>query len=67
MLAGGYRLHEPDEPAAVVLATCGAVGPEVLAAAETLAAEGAPALVIDVTSPDLLYRGWRGRMPRRGT
>ena len=62
VLAGGYRLHEPDEPAAVVLATCGAVVPEVLAAAEMLAEEGVPALVIDVTSPDLLYRGWRGQM-----
>ena len=67
VLAGGYRLHEPDEPAAVVLATCGAVVPEVLVAAETLAEEGAPALVIDVTSPDLLYRGWRGQTARRGT
>ena len=31
VLAGGYRLLEPDEPAAVVLATCGPVVPEVLA------------------------------------
>ena len=50
VLAGGYRLREPDdEPAAVVLATCGPVVPEVLAAAEALDAEGAPALVLDLT------------------
>ncbi len=62
VLAGGYRLHEPAEPAAVVLATCGPVVPEVLAAAATLADEGAPAIVLDLTSPDRLYRGWRGTL-----
>jgi len=59
VLAGGYRLGEPSEPAAVVLATCGAVVPEVLAAAELLDGEGVPALVLDLTSPDRLYREWR--------
>ena len=60
VLAGGYRLREPnDEPAAVVLVTCGPVVPEVLAAAEALDAEGAPALVIELTSPDRVYRAWR--------
>ncbi|MET0324077.1 MAG: pyruvate dehydrogenase, partial [Ilumatobacteraceae bacterium] len=59
VLAGGYRLREPDGPAAVVLATCGAVVPETLAAAGLLATEGVPALVLDLTSPDRLYRGWR--------
>jgi pyruvate dehydrogenase E1 component len=60
VLAGGYRLGEPAEAAAVVLATCGPVVPEVLAAAELLAAEGLPALVLDLTSPDRLYYEWRG-------
>ncbi|MDQ3738715.1 MAG: pyruvate dehydrogenase [Actinomycetota bacterium] len=59
VLAGGYRLAEPDEPAGVVLVTCGPVVQEVLAAAEHLAAEGLPALVLDLTSPDRLYRAWR--------
>jgi pyruvate dehydrogenase E1 component len=60
VLAGGYRLRQPnDEPAAVVLVTCGPVVPEVLAAAEALDAEGAPALVIELTSPDRVYRAWR--------
>ena len=60
VLAGGYRLREPvDRPAEVVLATCGAVVPEVLAAAEMLDDEGLPALVLDLTSSDRLYREWR--------
>ena len=60
VLAGGYRLREPSDGAAgVVLATCGPVVPEVLAAADALAAEGVPALVLDLTSPDRLYREWR--------
>jgi pyruvate dehydrogenase E1 component len=62
VLAGGYRLAEPVEPAAVVLATCGPVVPEVLAAAELLAAEGMPALVLDLTSPDRLYHEWRSSL-----
>jgi pyruvate dehydrogenase E1 component len=60
VLAGGYRLREPTGPADVVLATCGPVVPEVLAAAEALEAEGVPALVLDLTSPDRLYQEWRG-------
>jgi pyruvate dehydrogenase E1 component len=60
VLAGGYRLREPGGgPAAIVLATCGPVVPEVVAAAEALEDEGVPALVLDLPSPDRLYRGWR--------
>ncbi len=59
VLAGGYRLHEPDGPADVVLATCGPVVPEVLGAANVLAEEGLNALVLDITSSDRLYRQWR--------
>jgi pyruvate dehydrogenase E1 component len=63
VLAGGYRLREPSTgPAAVVLAACGPVLPEVLAAAVLLEDEGAPALVVDVTSSDRLYRGWRSSL-----
>jgi pyruvate dehydrogenase E1 component len=49
--------HAPR--AQVVLVACGAVMPEVLAAAELLEAEGVPTLVLDLTSPDRLYREWR--------
>ena len=59
VLAGGYRLVEPAEPAQVVLACCGPVVPEVLAAAALLESEGLPTLVLDLTSPDRLYRQWR--------
>ena len=48
VLAGGYRLHEPDGPADVVLATCGPVVPEVLGAANVLAEEGLNALVLEI-------------------
>ena len=60
VLAGGYRLREPAGPADVVLATCGPVVPEALAAADLLQAEGVEALVLDLDSPDRLYHEWRG-------
>ena len=67
MLAGGYRLREPASgPAAIVLAACGPVLPEVLAAAALLDDEGAPALVLDLTSPDRLYHGWRSTLRAAG-
>ena len=59
VLAGGYRLREPAGLASIVLATCGPVVPEVLAAAELLEVEGVASVVLDLTSPDRLYRGWR--------
>ena len=68
VLAGAYRLvdgraalaksddfHAPT----VHLVGCGAVMPEVLAAAEELAAEGVIAHVVDVTSPGRLYGSWQ--------
>ncbi len=63
VLAGGYRLVDgaarvPGGPV-VHLVGCGTVLPEVLEAAEMLAAEGVAANVVDVTSVDLLYRSWR--------
>ncbi len=63
VLRGGYRLVEPpneltDAPA-VVIAACGAVVPEAVHAARALAGEGIAATVIDVVSPDRLYREWR--------
>ncbi len=70
VLAGGYRLIDAaDEAAAgappVYLVGCGAVLPEVLAAAAELADEGIAATVVDVTSPDRLYRAWQ-RTLRQG-
>jgi pyruvate dehydrogenase E1 component len=70
VLAGGYRLVDAaDEAAAgspsVYLVGCGAVVPEVLTAAAELADEGIAATVVDVTSPDRLYRAWQ-RTLRQG-
>ena len=61
VLAGGFRLREPgDGDDRVVLATCGAMVPETLAAAEALARdEGVEATVLCLSSPDRLYRDWR--------
>jgi pyruvate dehydrogenase E1 component len=70
VLAGGYRLVDAAEDAAagappVYLVGCGAVLPEVLTAAAELADEGIAATVVDVTSPDRLYRAWQ-RTLRQG-
>jgi pyruvate dehydrogenase E1 component len=70
VLAGGYRLVDATDAAAggvppVYLVGCGAVLPEVLAAAAELADEGIAATVVDVTSPDRLYRAWQ-RTLRQG-
>ena len=76
VLAGAYRLLDADVatedgagPAAgaprVYLVGCGAVLPEVLAAAAELGEEGIAASVVDVTSADRLYRAWQ-RTLRQG-
>jgi pyruvate dehydrogenase E1 component len=61
VLAGGYRLVEPNDnaPCDVQLVASGPVVAEAVAAADLLAGEGVNAGVIDVTSLDRLYRGWR--------
>ncbi|HET6970291.1 MAG TPA: transketolase, partial [Phenylobacterium sp.] len=67
-LKGGYWLKAPAEGSEAAIAFCGAVAPEVLAAAEQLA-EDIPGLgVLNVVSPGLLHRDvmaarrgrWRG-------
>ncbi len=61
VVAGGFRLR--DAGAAddrVILATCGAIVPEVLAAADVLAdEEGVEATILCLSSPDRLYHGWQ--------
>jgi len=59
VLAGGYRIIEPDGPADVIVAASGAVLPEALAASAALRGEGVAVAVIDVTSLGRLYRDWR--------
>jgi pyruvate dehydrogenase E1 component len=63
VLAGGYWLRELEADGdAVVIATCGAMVPEVLRAAELLERdEGVAAGVLCLSSPDRVYRDWRRR------
>lgn len=71
VVQGGFRLREPGAASddRVILAACGAIVPEALAAAELLAEEeGVEATVLCLTSPDRLYRGWQAATtaPLRG-
>ncbi|SHN19186.1 hypothetical protein SAMN05443668_103553 [Cryptosporangium aurantiacum] len=60
VVAGAYALRRVSEPA-VTLVTMGAVVTETLAATERLDALGAPADVVVVTSPGLLFRAVQAR------
>jgi len=64
VLAGGFRLRDAREgDEAVILAACGALIPEALAAADLLEQEeGVGATVLCLSSPDRLYRDWRARL-----
>lgn len=62
VLAGGYRLREPGQGEPLVIAASGPVLSEVLDAAAGLEDEGVAATVIDVTSLDRLFRGWKGTL-----
>ena len=64
VLAGGYRLVEAEAGgpgSRVVIAACGAMIPQALAARELLAAEDIGASIVNVTSPDRLFRALRTR------
>jgi pyruvate dehydrogenase complex dehydrogenase (E1) component len=61
--AGAYPLRRAGGPL-VTIAAVGAVVPEALAAAERLSELGAPADVVVVTSPGLLFRALRARQGR---
>ncbi|MFI7587364.1 transketolase-like TK C-terminal-containing protein [Spongisporangium articulatum] len=60
-VAGGYRMPAAHQPAPddVTLVGVGAIMPEVLAAADLLAAEGVRAGVVCLTSPDLVFRSFQ--------
>src|SRR6185437_2911960 len=61
VVAGGFRLREPGESEdRVLIAACGAIMPEALAAAAQLSEdEGVEATVLCLSSPDRLYRDWQ--------
>ncbi|HEX8842301.1 MAG TPA: transketolase, partial [Sphingomicrobium sp.] len=57
-LAGGYWLREPGPNAEAAIVAMGAVMPEALAAWEELKEDVQGLGLLNVTSPDLLHRGW---------
>lgn len=64
-LKGGYWLRQPGPEAEVAIVFTGAVAPEALEAWESLS-EDMPGLgLLNVTSPDLLHRGWSARRAGR--
>ena len=64
-LRGGYWLHQPTEGAEAAIAFTGAIAPEALAAYQMLV-EDIPGLgLLNITSPDLLHRGWSARRAAR--
>ena len=66
-LKGGYWLRRPGPGARAAIAFTGAVAPEALQAWEQLA-DDLPGLgLLNVTSPDLLHRGWSARRAARWT
>lgn len=66
-LKGGYWLCKPDPNAEIAIIFTGAIAPEAMAAWEQLA-EDVPGLgLLNVTSPDLLHRGWSAQRSARWT
>ena len=61
VLAGGYRLRTAASPPALTLVGVGAMMPEVIAAADQLAAGGVEADVVCLTSADLVFRALQAR------
>jgi pyruvate dehydrogenase E1 component len=63
VVRGAFRLRDPGPGEdVVVLAACGAIVPEVLAAADQLReSEGVESVVLVLSSPDRVYRDWRER------
>ena len=66
-LAGGYWLREPAPGAQAAIVFSGAVAPEAIAAWEAMR-DDVPGLgLLNVTSPDLLHRGWSAARAGRWT
>lgn len=64
-IKGGYWLKAPGDNAEVAIVFTGAIAPEALAAWEALT-EDLPGIgLLNVTSPDLLHRGWSARCAGR--
>jgi pyruvate dehydrogenase E1 component len=57
-LAGGYWLRQPAPGSRAAIAFSGAIAPEAIAAWEMLRDDFPGLGLLNVTSPDLLHRGW---------
>ncbi|CAN5383527.1 pyruvate dehydrogenase E1 component [soil metagenome] len=67
VIKGGYWLRQPAAGSEAAIVFTGAIAPEALAAWEILT-EDMPGLgLLNVTSPDLLHRGWSARRAARWT
>lgn len=66
-LKGGYWLRRPAEGAEAAVVFTGVAAPEALAAWEQLAYDIPGIGLLNVTSPDLLHRGWSARRAARWT
>ncbi len=64
---GAYWLRAPRAGATAALVFTGAIVPEVLAAYDDLAADIPGLGILNVTSPDLLHRGWTASQASRWT
>lgn len=60
-LKGGYWVKRPSEEAEAAIVFTGAIAPEAMQAWEDLSAELRGIGLLNVTSPDLLHRGWSAR------
>ena len=64
-LAGGYWLKLPAPGAEAAIAFTGAIAPEVLQAWEAMQDDFPGLGLLNVTSPDLLHRGWSAARAKR--
>jgi pyruvate dehydrogenase E1 component len=66
-LRGGYWLRKPAPGAEAAIVFTGAIAPEALSAWEMLCDDMPGLGLLNVTSPDLLHRGWSARRSARWT
>jgi pyruvate dehydrogenase E1 component len=64
-LKGGYWLRQPGPETEAAIVFTGAVAPEALEAWESLSEDMPGIGLLNVTSPDLLHRGWSARRAGR--
>ena len=64
-LKGAYWLRKPPEGAEAAIIFSGAIAPEVIAAYEQLLGDIPSLGLLNVTSPDLLHRGWSAQRAAR--